>query len=42
MPNADHMQKELTTKLIGVNTAHKKVNGHAKVQCVSWQISTRR
>jgi hypothetical protein len=26
--NADHMQKELTTKLVGVNTGHKKVNGY--------------
>ena len=28
--NADHMQKELITKLVGVNTGHKKVNGHTK------------
>jgi hypothetical protein len=28
--NADHMQKELIPKLAGVNTGHKKVNGHTK------------
>ena len=27
---ADHMQKELITKPVGVNTGHKKVNGHTK------------
>jgi ATP-dependent exoDNAse (exonuclease V) alpha subunit len=26
----DHTQKELVTKLVGVNTGHKKVNGHTK------------
>ena len=28
--NADHMQKELITKLVGVNIGHNKVNGHTK------------
>jgi hypothetical protein len=28
--NADHMQKELITKLVGVNTRHNKVNGYTK------------
>jgi ATP-dependent exoDNAse (exonuclease V) alpha subunit len=28
--NADHTQKELITKLVGVNTGHNKVNGHTK------------
>ena len=29
--NADHMQKELITKLAGVNTGHKKANGQTIV-----------